>query len=142
MTSPLALRCAWVLHALAWFVQVVKGGVTLPNGLPGWQAFWFALHPDSRLEWYWAALSISTALSNAIMPGSLVLMKPTLGTWAPSFAVAGVVSFVLDAYWLLAFGEDWSLLRAGYYMWWGSFLLVGIGAFQLARAQRSKLHAA
>ena len=30
-------------YMLAWFLPVIEDGVTLPNGMPGWEAFRVAL---------------------------------------------------------------------------------------------------
>jgi hypothetical protein len=35
----LLISAGWLLHAVAWFLPVIKGGVTFPHGLPGWDAF-------------------------------------------------------------------------------------------------------
>ena len=33
------IAVAYATHALAWFLPVVKDGVTVPHGVPGWEAF-------------------------------------------------------------------------------------------------------
>jgi hypothetical protein len=36
------IAAAFLIHAVAWFLPVVKDGVTFPGALPGWQAFCIA----------------------------------------------------------------------------------------------------
>ena len=39
MRNPrLLISAAFLIHALGWVLPVVKDGVTLPQGLPGWEA--------------------------------------------------------------------------------------------------------
>jgi hypothetical protein len=137
---PRLLLCAWSIYLIAWGVPVVEGGATLPEGLPGWQAFWFALSPlweDSDQPWYGAVLQVSSGLTNLAMIASPLILLPRVRRWAAAAAWTGMASGVLNAVWL-SFGTD---LRAGYFLWWTSFLLMGIGAFQVVRTARPKSHA-
>jgi hypothetical protein len=116
--------------ALAWVLPVHKDGVTLPKGLPGWEAFRVAAAPvwpykDVTYETKWgAALAALSAGTNLVMLGSL---------WAwwrlPSgrrvAAVAALAAFVVNAQWLFL-NTEWVDLRAGYYLWWLSFLAAGL----------------
>src|SRR5215469_5087373 len=56
--QQLLIWAAWLVYVAAWFFPVVKEGVTLPDGLPGWQAFRVAASavwplPDVTIDkWY------------------------------------------------------------------------------------------
>ena len=61
------VSAAWLLHALAWFLSVIKYGVRLPAGLPGWQAFQVAFSafydPES---WYEAVIGVLSAADTVL----------------------------------------------------------------------------
>ena len=100
-----------------------------------------AMHPDP--PWWSAALSMSTGLTNLVMISSpVVLFLPRFKRWISVLAGAGLTSFLFNAYWYIMLGEDRTDLRAGYFLWWVSFLLLGLGAFSQARALRSNSNAA
>src|SRR6187397_3568679 len=76
MRKPyLLISGAWLLHAVAWFLPVVDGGVTFPHGVPGWEAFGVAAtaYQDSHTDsWYLAILStISAATTPLLIFGSI-----------------------------------------------------------------------
>ena len=127
---------AWVVHVLGWLLPVVKDGVALPKGVPGWEAFrvgfsdvwpYYQVHSET---WYSALLSIVSALSSLVFLLSLwVVLQPSeralrLLSWL------AVVGFVVNAVW--AFPSDLEL-RAGYFLWWLSFLLLAVGANMVRR---------
>jgi len=76
--QQLLIWAAWLVYVAAWFFPVVKEGVTLPDGLPGWQAFRVAASavwplPDVTIDkWYKAVLfTISTLTTLLFIPGSV-----------------------------------------------------------------------
>ena len=135
MRKPyLLISGAWLLHAVAWFLPVVDGGVTFPHGVPGWEAFCVAAtayqdsHPDT---WYSAILStIGAATTPLFIFGSVAVVL--CGTRVPRRACAWIATFafIVNAYWCVVFGlKD---LKIGYFLWWLSFLLVALGLFALS----------
>lgn len=60
------IAATFLVHAVAWFLPVAKDGVTFPDGLPGWQAFIFALLGSKGPPWWVGALSAMSALSTAL----------------------------------------------------------------------------
>lgn len=125
------LSIGWFAYGLSWFLRVVENGVTFPNGLPGWQAFWVAIDPlfpddgAGRTSWF-DPVSVASALTNLLVIASpLVLLRGSalarrrLG-WALS------VAFLVDAQWFLL-SEDREALRIGYYFWCLAFVPLAIG---------------
>src|SRR5262249_15050412 len=118
----------------AWTLPVVKGGVTLPNGIPGWQAFRVAASPvwpyeGTRVDsWYAAILSAASAATNLIMVELAYAALRGRTNWLRFGAVAAVVSFLINAQWILP--SDRNDLRVGYYLWWASFLILSIASLQ------------
>jgi hypothetical protein len=141
MRKPyLLISGAWLVHAIAWFMPVIKEGVTFPNGLPGWEAFRAAasaVWPYENIEFearYYAVLATISAVTTplfifgsvwVVLRGSHALRRAS--AWVATFA------FILNAHWYVLFGSDRRDLRTGYFLWWWSFLLVGIGLFLLSR---------
>jgi len=133
----LLLTAAWLIHIAAWFSPVMKGGVTLPKGLPGWEAFMVATNAcfstTASPAWYFRPLcglsSLSTILFVLISPwilwrGSTHLHR--LSAWIAASA------FIVNTHWFFLLGSDRADLRIGYYLWWGSFLVLSAGLFALA----------
>lgn len=120
------LAVGLLLFAIAWFLPVHEHGKTLPQALPGWEAFLVALSPDwdtrNPARCYAAMLSVASALTNLLpvvllwvwLCRSEILIRIT--GWA------GIVSLGLNGQWFL---NDWSGLRTGYYCWWLSFGTLG-----------------
>ena len=108
MTSRSLRYTALFIFAVSWTLHVIRGGVTLPKGLPGWEAFRVAFSPvwpyaDVRVDtWYWAAPDRRRA----------------------SVKWIAVVAFIINSQWLVFGDGDWRGLRIGYYLWWISFLLL------------------
>ena len=139
------LLCTWAIYLLAWAVPVVKDGVALPDGLPGLQALAFAMQPygtNATDTWWSTALSMSTGLTNLVMVSSVVILWPPFRKWANALAGAGLASFLLNSSWYLNWGDDRGDLRAGYFLWWVSFLLMSLAAFRLGRPFGANSHAA
>jgi hypothetical protein len=136
----LLISGAWLLHAVAWFLPIVKGGVTFPHGLPGWQAFRVGArsvwpYDDFRAdEWYNAVLStLGAATTVLFIFGSVWVVSR--GSYAMRRASAWIATsaFIINAHWYVFFGSDRKDLRIGYFLWWFSFLALAIGLFDLSR---------
>ena len=122
-------------YVSAWFVRVIAGGVALPDGLPGWEAFSFAAQAaaDTANDARSGILAGLSAATNIVMASILLArVVPRLRTrWWPG---AALVSFLINAQWVAT--PDRATLRTGYYLWWSSFLIVG-WALMLERRQGS-----
>jgi hypothetical protein len=137
--SHLLISGVWLLHAIAWFLPVVNGGVTFPHGLPGWQAFRVAACPVwpyeglKSDEWYYAVLSVlSAATTPLFILGSLWAVSRGSNTLRRASAWVAISAFIVNAHWYVLFGSDRKDLRIGYFLWWFSFLFVGLGLFDLS----------
>lgn len=126
---------------VAWFLPVIKGGVTLPDGLPGWQAFRVAAAPvwpyadftsDSG---YRAVLTTASAATNLVMLTVLFGIARGRQQWARRSAVAALASFLVNAQWVIYEGRG--DLRAGYYLWWISFLLIAYASLLVDSVHRA-----
>ena len=138
----LLIWAAWLAYVAAWFLPVVKEGVTLPDGLPGWQAFRVAASAvwplaDVTIDtWYKAVLFTISALTTLLfIPGSVWAVLGGSRARRASAWVA-TLSFVVNAHWYVLYGgsarQD---LRIGYFLWWLSFLLLALGLFDLSRRE-------
>ena len=131
---------ACIVYSAAWFLPVIKDGVTLPQGLPGWQAFRVAAcavwpYDEFRFDhWYEVVLSTISAMTTLLFIPAFLLslvrgfhpLRRVLGWGAAS-------AFVINAHWYVLVGSDRKDLRIGYFLWWLSFLLLALGFFQLSR---------
>ena len=132
------ISVAFLVHAVAWFLPVARDGVTFPEGLPGWQAFFFALLWSKGPPWWLGALSAMSALSTALFvlgAGWVVAMGSHIVRRVSAWIAA--CAFAVNAHWIVFSGKLG--LRIGYYLWWGSFLLLAIGLLRLSRAPQSEL---
>jgi len=138
---------AWLVYTAAWFLPVVKEGVTLPDGLPGWQAFRVAASavwplPDVTIDkWYKAALFTVSAITTLLFfPGSVWAVSRGSRSLRRASAWVATSAFVVNAHWYVLYGgsarQD---LRIGYFLWWLSFLLLALGLFDLSRPEAGKL---
>jgi len=134
---------AWLVYTAAWFLPVVKEGVTLPDGLPGWQAFRVAASavwplPDVTIDkWYKAALFTVSAITTLLFfPGSVWAVSRGSRSLRRASAWVATSAFVVNAHWYVLYGgsarQD---LRIGYFLWWLSFLLGALGLFDLYRRE-------
>jgi hypothetical protein len=117
-----------VLYGLAWFLPVHRDGVTLPAGLPGWQAFVLALSPlwesNESASWFGAALFVASAATNGLV---LVLLIAWQRRNVRALRVLGwtcLASILVNAQWIPWDGI--ANLRIGYFMWWLSFAVLGV----------------
>ena len=138
-TARLLISIAWVVHLTAWFLPVAKEGLTLPQGLPGWQAFRVAsceVWPYERFGidgWYNVVLCTVSALTTLLFVlGSVWVVLFVSRPVRRVSAWIAASSFVLNAHWVVRFGSDRLDLRIGYFLWWFSFLLLSVGLFLLS----------
>jgi len=142
----LLIWAAWLAYVAAWFLPIVKEGATLPDGLPGWQAFRVAtcaVWPCADIsidKWYKAVLfTISAVTTVLFIPVSLWAVSSGLRALRRAFAWVATSAFIVNAHWYVLYGgsarQD---LRIGYFLWWLSFLLVALGLFDLPRRETSK----
>jgi hypothetical protein len=117
---------AWCAFVVAWMLPVHKNGVTLPHGVPGWQAFRVAAAPVWPYEgvevetWWGATLTTLSAATNIVMLG-LPWMRKGVVSHSRLIVGATFAAFIVNAQWLFL-NTEWADLRAGYYLWWTSFL--------------------
>lgn len=135
---------ALLLFATAWFLPVEAASATLSDGvLPGWQAFQVAIGPAT---WHKAAeidlltirelLMAMSALSNLLMlyTLALVLAWPRIHFPVPyRLSLQLWAAFALNVQWIWPRGGEFLDLRAGYWLWCGSFALAAIAVRQLER---------
>jgi len=141
----LLISGAWLVHAIAWFVPVIKDGVTLPDGLPGLQAFWFALcavgeHNGAAFsgEWYFALLCTMSAITTPLFIfGSVWVVWRGSSALRRASAWIAASAFILNAHWYIFVGDR--KLRIGYFLWWFSFLLLAIGLFDLSKTKEQSI---
>jgi hypothetical protein len=132
----LLISGAWLLHAAAWFLPVVKDSVRLPEGLPGWQAFRLAscaVWPCDGVSfdtWYGVVLSTVSAVTTLlfIFGSPWVVARGSRPLWLAS-AAAAAIAFIANAHWFVLLESSRSDLRIGYFLWWLSFALLAVGLF-------------
>ena len=113
---------AWTAFVLAWFLPVIHNGVTLPEGLPGWEAFMIAagalLPSKDAGHWLSRVLPALSAGTNV-----LAILAPWL-SGQPSqrnrrlLVGAFAAAFAVNSYWWFIAADE---LLIGYYVWWLSF---------------------
>jgi hypothetical protein len=141
--QQLLIWAAWLVYVAAWFLPIVKEGVTLPDGLPGWQAFRLATCAvwscaDISIDnWYKTVLfTISAVTTLLFVPGSVWAVWGGLRALRRASAWIATLAFVVNAHWYVLYGgsarQD---LRIGYFLWWLSFLLLALGLFDLSRRE-------
>lgn len=131
--SRAVIGIAWLLYAASWFFQVVKDGTTLSHGtLPGWEAFHTALLLDgfegSRIE---GIIWVLSALTNFLMIASPIILLSRLDKLKRLLPWLLVLATILNTQWLILSGMKLAEFRAGYYLWWASFLLLAVASFYL-----------
>ena len=125
---------AYLLYAASWFFQVGKDGTTLSSGrLPGWQAFHFALTLEGIEESIGLVkriIMVSSSLTNLLM-----VLSPAILFWRRFDSLKRalpwllILAAILNAQWFILMGSEFADLRAGYYLWCASFLVLAIGCF-------------
>ncbi|MGH7653169.1 MAG: hypothetical protein ACREN6_00770 [Gemmatimonadaceae bacterium] len=125
-TPIFVLACA--LFAVAWFVPVIDGGTSLAKGgLPGWEALKAALSPlwDPAARDSWTAiLAVPSGVSNLWFVAAVAARTGRLRLSSPVVRRGAIVAALINAQWLSSFRE----LRAGYYLWLVSFVLLAIAS--------------
>lgn len=139
------VAAAYATHAIAWFLPVVKDGVTVPHGVPGWEAFRVAFNAVWPIDhggfdtWYDATICTISAVATilfifgspwVVWRGSAALRR--LGGWI------AVLAFVDNLWWFVMWSPR-SDLRIGYYLWCFSFFLLAFGLFGLAGRGESRM---
>jgi uncharacterized membrane protein YqaE (UPF0057 family) len=112
----LPICAARLVFVAAWFLPVIAEGVTLPDGLPGWQA----------------TRALTTLL---FLPGSVWAVWARRRRVCLAFAGLAALAFAVNVHWYVFAGAKRWELRIGYYLWWVSFLLMALGLFDLSRRE-------
>lgn len=128
---------AGAMYVIAWLVPVHAALDHLPEALPGVEAVRTALAPiwpvtglNFEGEALLAVLFVASAVSNLVMLGPPLALRSS----APREEIvrAGwgcLVAALINAHWLLGLDDlDAADLQVGYYLWWLSFALAGVGA--------------
>jgi hypothetical protein len=140
--ANLLIAAAFLVHAVAWLLPVVKEGVTLPDGLPGWQVFEMAASEVNKGKidpWYVVVLSTLSAVTTILFvlgAGLVVAIRSRKLCRISAWIAAG--AFIINAHWVLWSGPDRFNLRVGYFLWWASFLLLAKGLFLFSDAMGMK----
>ncbi len=130
----------WSVFIVAWFVRVVKDGVALPEGVPGWQALRVALDPVWPYEgveyatWWAAVLAVLSASTNLLMIASPLAGVMSHTRDVRSLRLIALAAFVVNAQWWWYF--EAADLRLGYLLWWASFLFLGIAGVMAGRVRQ------
>ena len=142
MAGKRTLAAATLAYVAAWFLPslVIRGDGEVSGVVRGWTATWGALYPllhpatvaHNKLQ---EALEAATAASNILFLTALVVALRWPHRLTRSFEWALFAAALLDAQWLIWAGEQRSDLRAGYYLWVVSFVLLAI-ALRLVRRQQ------
>jgi hypothetical protein len=127
----LLISGAWLLHAVAWFLPVIKGCVSIPRGLPGLEALCMSF---GEWPWPYSVLGPLSAVTTIvfIVGSPWIVLRGSRSVWRAS-AWATAVTFIVNAHWLTLFDSEKAGLRIGYFLWWLSFSLLAVGLFDLAR---------
>ena len=129
----------WLVFCLSWFIRVVSASECRLSEacLPGWEALRVALSPiwaykdfELDLVWWRQVLVVVTGLTNLTVVFSFVaFLRPSARTFhVIGWGLAG--SAFIDMYWLSLLGLE---LRAGYYLWVISFVVLSVAALLCAR---------
>ncbi len=126
----IVIGTAWMLYTASWFFQVIKG---VSGRLPGWEAFLTALTLEGVEESTGLVkriIMVSSSLTNFLMILSpAILFWKKLESLKPALPWLLILAAILDAQWLILWGLEFTDLRAGYYLWCASFLVLAIGCF-------------
>ena len=125
-------RSILVIGAMLAFV----GGWVLPviDDHRGWQAFRVALSPVWPYEnfgfdaWYSAALTVASALTNAVFLLVLAAVSLRLNVAARTLTWILLGALLLDLHWLVRAGAQFTELGIGYYVWIAAFPLLALAA--------------
>jgi hypothetical protein len=121
-----------LVYTVAWFVQVIKDGDTLAEGvLPGWQALRMSLTPIWPGEEFGGGvlrgtLCVLSGLTNLVFVAAFVQLsrgRPASSRWS-WILFAGAA---LNTFWIIDVCDP-EEMRAGYWLWLASFALLGLVA--------------
>ncbi len=137
MRRNIAFAAGLMLFVEAWFLPVHQYGKTLPDALPGWEACLTALSPAwetvNPAQWYGAALSVASALTNLLVVILVFAWRSRGKNVIPVMGCACMIAFGLNAQWFL---DHRAGLRIGYYLWWLSFGVLGLACLLPSRSSR------
>jgi hypothetical protein len=136
---------AWVLQLAAWFLPVVAPQ-DLRATILGWKAFRLAacgVWPCEGIEFQEMIYAVLSTIS-VITTLFFIICSPWVVLWGSrtvqkSSAWFAAAAFVINAHWIVIFGDQRSLLMIGYFLWWLSFLLLAIGLFRLPGMKAKKV---
>ena len=135
----LFILAAWALHLISWFVPAVKPTQEFTKPIPGWKAFRLAgcgVFPCYGIEFqtpHHRVLAGVSAITTAFFlcsPWLVLRGSRPLRRWSAWFSVA---AFLTNIHWIVTFGDQWSALAVGYFLWLLSFFLLAIGLFVSVR---------
>lgn len=125
----------------SWFLPAI-------DGVPGWEAFRFALSPLVPYRQFGslgdhAVPAVLSALTNLVFALLFVLWLTGQQVRPGLFVRIAIACFVLDLYWLVQAWRDADLgsLRIGYFLWLAAFALLlavaVLSAFEARRTSRT-----
>ncbi|MCG6989840.1 MAG: hypothetical protein LJF06_16895 [Gemmatimonadetes bacterium] len=126
------LRAGWLVYAIAFFLPVIDGGITLGQGdfheglLPGIQALLTAFR-------WGGAFGIASALTNLVMLATFHRISDAGRDRTWLLTALAMAAMVFNLWWLFEVGHV-SDLYPGYYAWLASFGIAGTGLAMRARA--------
>jgi hypothetical protein len=82
--------------------------------------------------------AISAVTTPLFIFGSLWVVSRGSSTLRRASAWVATFAFIVNAHWYVLFGSDRKDLRIGYFLWWFSFLFVGLGLFDLSTRRADK----
>lgn len=136
-SSNMPMTIGLMLFASSWFVRVHREGNTLSNGsLPGLQALlhaWVLGDSDAPHSYLFRISALSNVVVLALLL-CLILRPNALGRmFLPLFA-----SFLINLIWLVTSAIEVSDLRAGYYAWTSSFLVLAYASWRAMDVEREQ----
>lgn len=126
--------------AVSWFLPVHRAGAKMGGDeLPGVQAFRLALsrvldlRGTTLTDLPMAVIAPASALTNFwfVIAAFLLLRRPARPRPVAKWGL--LVSVVLNLFWFTLAGDRWDL-RAGYYLWLASFVMLAVAAFDRGEA--------
>lgn len=139
---------AAAIYSIAWFLPVAEGGSRYGDGvLPGWEALRVALSPLWSYREFvtegsvHSSVSVASGLTNVLFVAALVAMvqqrSGARSIWWIGAAL--LLAAVINAQWLVISPVA---LKAGYYCWLASFMLLGVGILLRPRLRPRPVEAA
>ena len=84
--------------------------------------------------------TISAATTLLFILGSVWVVSHGSNTLRHGVAWIATSAFIVNAHWYVLFGSDRKDLRIGYFLWWFSFLFIGLALFDLSGEQQDDKH--